>query len=215
MSQTKSTPAAQRARTAEVLSLLKVAADAARKASGGPSKRAAVLRPVRVTSAALRGHFQRGLVIAAGLEPALTPTPPPPVLWSDGQSRLLVHLGRSRIALGDGHIDVLLSVECDQTDRTDVVCTFVTPRPERLGGFAFATEDAPRGPEAVVAVWGEALIALSWRALVEVARIVAGGAGVDAYERPFVPAAVVASPGALYVLPMPTHTFVPAGGSAP
>jgi hypothetical protein len=204
--------AAARARALEAAREAKAAAREAAEAAR-LQKAAAAVRPVQVSPATLRRHFARGLVIAAGLEPALTPTPPPPVLWSAGESRLLVHLGRATLRLGDAWIDAILPVECDELGMAPVTCTFLTTTADRPGGFVWAAEDRPRGPALVTELWGEALVALAWRALVEAARIVAAGAGTDPFERPYVPAAVLASPEALTVLPMPPHTFVTTGGS--
>ena len=148
--------------------------------------------------------FVRALPVAAGLDPSRAEEVAT-VLWVDGRNQLLVHLDQAKVALGDGYIDTYLVVECDQTQRTSVVATFVTSTGKRPAGFIVATEDRPRGPTVVVDAWGEALVALAWRAVIEVARVVAGTAGIDRFERQFVAANVEATTNALLVTPMVPH----------
>jgi hypothetical protein len=169
------------------------------------------LPPVNLDPKMLQSLLASALIVAAGLDPARTASPPPPVLWDDGKNRLLVHLVEARLNAGDGFVDLTVNVECDQTQRAPVTCTFVTSSPDRSGGFVWATEDRPRGPMAVVDVWGEALIALCWRALIEVARVGAGRAGTDTFGRPLIASTVVASPDGLQIVPMGAHRFMKIG----
>lgn len=148
--------------------------------------------------------FVRALPLAAGLEPSRADEVAS-VLWVDGRNQLLVQLDQAKVALGDGFIDTHLVVQCDQTQRTSVVATFVTSTAKRPSGFIVATEDRPRGPRVIVDAWGEALVALAWRAVIEVARVVAGTAGTDKFERQFVAANVEATTNALLITPMVPH----------
>ena len=148
--------------------------------------------------------FVRALPVAAGLDPTRADEVKS-VLWVDGRNQLLVHLDQAKVALGDGFIDTHLVVQCDQTQRTSVVVTFVTSTAKRPSGFIVATEDRPRGPSVIVDAWGEALVALAWRAVIEVARVVAGTAGLDKFERQFVAANVEATTNALLITPMVPH----------
>ena len=50
-------------------------------------------------------------VTAAGLDPAKTPMPPPPVLWQDSGNQLLVALAGVRAVLGDGLIEFTVPVQ--------------------------------------------------------------------------------------------------------
>ena len=156
---------------------------------------------------------RRHLVTATGLDPATIDDALPPMLWDDGTSRLVVHLADTAVRCGDGLVDVTLNVECDQTGVVQVVATFVTASPNRPGGFVWATQDAPRGPQPVVQVWGDALVALGWRVLVEVAAEVAGTVGVDQWGRGAIAATVVASREGLTVRPTAAPRFMKVGRS--
>jgi hypothetical protein len=160
----------------------------------------------------VRRLFPTGLAVAAGYDPvALDPASPgkvAPILWDSGEDRLVVHIDRSSVAVGDGFIDTVIAVQCDETQLASVVATFVTATMNRPAGFIFATEDRPRGPALIVDRWGDALVALAWRALVHVAASIAGGGGRDAYDRAFVASTVIATPDGLLVVPMVPHRFV-------
>ena len=130
-----------------------------------------------------------------------------PLLWDTGADRLLIHLAKATLQTGPGFVDLRLPVHCDETGAADVVTTYLTAAPERPHGFVLASEDRPRGPALVVQVWGEALVALGWRALVELARMVAAARGTSASGLPLVASTVVAGPEGLTVTAMGAHRY--------
>jgi hypothetical protein len=147
------------------------------------------------------------LVVAAGAAPGDAPLQSRPLLWDSGADRLLVHLAKASIVLADGVIDLHFSVECDQTGVAEVVATYVTASPDKPHGFVLATEDLPRGPAVVVQVWGEALVALGWRAIVELTRMVAATRGTDTADQPLVASTVVATANGLAITAMGGQRF--------
>jgi hypothetical protein len=167
-----------------------------------------VAETITINGDELQQLMRRSLVVAAGLDPARVADPPAPVLWDNGTSRLLVHLDGFEVRCGSGFVDVSLDVECDQTQRARVVTTFVTSSPDRPGGFVWAAENRPRGPGPVVLVWGDALVALSWRALVDVAVDAAGRSGVDKFGRDAIAATVVATREGLRIIPVSAPQFM-------
>lgn len=130
-----------------------------------------------------------------------------PLLWDTGTDQLLLHLAKATMTTGSGFVDLRLPVQCDETGPADVVMTYLTASPERPHGFVVATEDRPRGPALVVQVWGEALVALGWRALVELARRVAAARGTGTSGLPLVASTVVATPEGLTVTAMGPHRY--------
>lgn len=168
--------------------------------------------PIVVNPEILQRELRPALGVAAGFERARVADTAPSVLWDDGANRLLVHLSDSEVRTGPAFIDVTVTVECDQTGRDRVTCTYVTTPPDRPSGFVWATESRPRGPAPVVEAWGEALVALCWRALVEMATRVAAAIGTDGAGQPLVPSTVVATPDGLLLVPMAAHAFVRVDG---
>ncbi|MDQ3980457.1 MAG: hypothetical protein M3314_13030 [Actinomycetota bacterium] len=155
----------------------------------------------------------RSLSVAAGAgrnNPVLWARP---LLWDTGTDQLLLHLAKASMTTGSGFVDLQLPVQCDQTGQAEVVMTYLTASPERPHGFVVASEDRPRGPEVVVQVWGEALVALGWRALVEMAALIAATRGRSTSGLPLVASTVVATPDGLTITAMGPHRFGTGVGS--
>jgi hypothetical protein len=129
------------------------------------------------------------------------------VVWTHGGSELLVIIAKVRVRVDEGVVLVTIPVSCDQVPQADIDVGFAVGDDKRPAGLLAATEDRPRGPRAVVDVWGEALTAFAWQILLSVTSGVAGATGEDADQAPLVPAALTASPNGLRVLTMARQTF--------
>jgi hypothetical protein len=150
----------------------------------------------------------RGAAVnAAGLDPAKTPQPPPPVLWDSRGNRLLVNIAEVEARTDDGLIEIVIPVSCDQTGDSKATVTFVTGTADRPTGGIMTTEDHPRGDPVVVESWHEELIAFAWRAVLEATSAVAKVGGTDDAGRVLITNTVYASAGGLSVVPMARHTF--------
>jgi hypothetical protein len=160
-------------------------------------------KPVMMPLDLVRQDLRRAVLVAAGLDPLRTAKDIPPVLWDDGSSRLLVHLDQAEVDLGMGTAE---------TGQDKIVCTFVTSSLKRPAGFVWASESRPRGPAAVVEIWGEALVALCWRALVEIAATGASSQGVDALGQQLIASTVLATTDGLLIVPMAAPTFMRVAG---
>lgn len=145
---------------------------------------------------------------AAGLDPATTPQPPPPVLWDHDGSRLLVRIAGIEAKTGDGVIDVVIPVYCEETQDATVTVTFATGTPKRPTGGLATTEDRPRGPDLVVENWHEQLIAFAWSTVVYATTAVATVGGSDQAGGPLIANTVYATIDGVSVVPMARHTFV-------
>ena len=144
-----------------------------------------------------------------GLLPADDAELPSTVLWQEGADALLVEVARCEIALGDGEVTVTIPVRCDQLpDQVGrVVVRLVVGTAARPTGLFAATTTHPQGPPVVVQRWGEALTALAWQALLDVAGGVAKHAGRDADSVGLVPVALVTSKAGFVVLPQARHAI--------
>ena len=135
----------------------------------------------------------------------------PQVLWVDGDNALAVLIARVDLRLGEGSITVRIPVRCDQTGDALVEVLFATGSADRPAGLYAAAQRRPRGPEIVVATWGDSLVAFAWEAVLGMVAGLAGAAGKDSRGNVLVPAEMVASANGLVLLPMGRHRF--AGGS--
>ncbi len=144
---------------------------------------------------------------------AATGRVPPPdadlptvALWQEGADALVVEIGQSKVGITDGEIGVYLPVRCDQLPNGSgmVSLRFVVGTADRPTGL-FAATSLPDGPPVVVGRWGDALTALAWKAVLDVAHGVASNAGRDADGAGLVPVALVAAQAGLVVLPQARH----------
>lgn len=142
---------------------------------------------------------------AAGLPPGSAAES---VVWTLAGNELLVLLAKVAVKLvGDGIALVLIPVHCDQAQEATVTVPIALGDDKRPAGLLAATEDRPRGPAAVVDVWGDALTALAWQVLLAAATGVAAGAGTDVDGAPLIPAGLTACPDGLRILTMARHPF--------
>jgi hypothetical protein len=166
-----------------------------------------VTPPRTLAPDALQVLVRAGAVTAAGLDPARTPSPAPPVLWDQGGNQLLVDIANISVVPGDGLIDIVVPVTCDQTQAVNITVTFVTGSAESPAGGLAVTESRPRGPAAVVDVWAEPLIALAWHALVIALAALTGTGATDPAGQPLVTIGVTASANGVSLSPMARFEF--------
>ena len=131
----------------------------------------------------------------------------PSVLWRNGASELLVLPGGVQTQLADGIVALSVPVRCDQSGDAFVHMSFFVGAPDRPAGLVAATEPRPRGPAAVVDVWGERLVAFGWRIVVELATHIAAESGRDEDGAPLLPVAITATSRGLTVLPIARHAM--------
>jgi len=131
----------------------------------------------------------------------------PTLLWRCGASDLLVLPGGVQTRLAQGVVAISIPVRCDQSGDAFVHVSFFVGEPARPAGLVAATEPRPRGPAAVVDVWGERLVAFGWQIVVALVTQIAADSGRDEDGAPLLPAAMSATPQGLTVLPMARHAM--------
>ena len=120
---------------------------------------------------------------------------------------LLVIVAKVQVRIDRGVIVVVIPVSCDQTPEAAIEVGFAVGDDSRPAGMLAVAEDRPRGPAAVVDLWGDALTGFAWQVVLSVTTGVANATGEDVDRAPLVPAAITASPNGLRVLTMARHTF--------
>lgn len=130
----------------------------------------------------------------------------PDVVWRDGANELLVHTGGISIACRPGLVAFGLPVTCDQLGKhATVQVPLGVGTPDAPAGLVMSSLARPVGPDVVVDVWSQALVAFVWEALVHLAQILCAQAGVDPAKRPLVPGAVAATRDLLLIQPVVRH----------
>lgn len=131
----------------------------------------------------------------------------PTLVWRCGSSDLLVLPGGVQTRLAQGVIALSIPVRCDQSGDAFVHVSFFIGEPARPAGLVAATEPRPRGPAAVVDVWGERLVAFGWQIVVALVTQIAADSGRDEDGAPLLPTAMSATSQGLTVLPMARHAM--------
>jgi hypothetical protein len=129
------------------------------------------------------------------------------VVWSHRGSEVLVHLDRTRVRVLDGYVLVAIVLETAQTGVQELTVPFAVGTEERLAGMVAVTERRPRGHRALGETWGEGVIATAWRAVLEVASVIAALRGSDGNDHPLRAGAIVAAPGEVAVVPQAKHAY--------
>lgn len=142
------------------------------------------------------------LVTAAALDGG-----PTAVVWARDDSELIVHVGKVSVQLGAGLVLVTIPVQCTEARTALVQVPFAVGDDKRPAGLLVATEERPRGPAAVVDVWGDALAAFAWKALLAMAAGVSAAAGTDESGAGLIPAALTANADVLRVQTMARFAF--------
>lgn len=131
----------------------------------------------------------------------------PQVVWSLGDSELLVHSDRTRIACSSGVVTITALVECDQCEPVKIPVPLGVGTKKAPSGLVMSTFTDLEGPREIVDVWSDAIKAFAWETLIEVVRVIAAQVGKDSRGRVLVPGSVGAAPGKLLIQPVARHTL--------
>jgi hypothetical protein len=162
-------------------------------------------REVAITAKDLVPLVRQAALAASGIDAAAQREQA--VLWRHGGSELLVWPGRLQTRLADGMVALSLPVQCNQSGEATVHVSFAVGSRARPAGLVAATDERPRGPAAVVDLWGEPLLAFAWQVLLSLVTHIAAEAGRDEDGVPLIPASLTALPAGITVLPMARHAF--------
>jgi hypothetical protein len=130
------------------------------------------------------------------------------VVWSEGGDELAVDLAKMDVHVGTGVVVFAVPVRCDESGQGIAQIPIAVGTPDRAAGM-FAAAGRPIGPPAVVGRWSDALTALTWATLLELANAVAAGAGVDTGGAPLVAGSIAAGDGVLFLVPFARYPLGP------
>ena len=129
------------------------------------------------------------------------------VVWVEGENELAVNLVELNVKLGQGLIRVVIPVSCDQTGSAVVEALFAVGSPDQPAGLYAATARRPKGPEVVVAAWGDALVAFAWQCVLGLVTGIAAATGKDQRGNLLVPVELAVSARGIEIVPMARHRF--------
>jgi hypothetical protein len=134
-------------------------------------------------------------------------------VWRTLDSELYVEPREARVAVLDGLVLAGIPTRCVELGRIEMVVPVATGTEPEPAGMVMAAETVARGPQLLVDIWGETLVAAVWIAFIDVCRSVAASAGEDRRCRPLLPGAVYAEPGRLTIVPQARHAVDWAGAA--
>ncbi|UNK57356.1 hypothetical protein MNQ95_14670 [Pseudoxanthomonas daejeonensis] len=129
------------------------------------------------------------------------------VIWVQGDSELAVGFAAVDVKLADGALQVSIPVRCDQIGKGTVTVLFVVGSAASPSGLYAATASRPIGPEPVVAIWSEALVAFAWNCLLELVGGMAAAVGKDQRGNLLVPVELSARKQGIEIVPMARFRF--------
>lgn len=129
----------------------------------------------------------------------------PTVVWTRGDSELLVHSNRTRIAFTSGVVTVTVSVECDQHELVRIPVPLGVAEPNSPAGLMMSSFSDLEGPPEIVETWFEPIVAFAWELLLEIVSVVCEQVGKDSRGLPLVPGNVAAGRGYLMIQPIARH----------
>lgn len=137
------------------------------------------------------------------------------VVWVAGDSELAVIFNEIAIDFDDGMVRVAIPVRCDQTGDAKVEVFFSIGSEKQPAGLYASTFSRPNGPEVIIGVWGEALVAYAWQCVLGLVSGIAGAMGKDQRGNVLVPVEMTASRRGLQIVPMARHRFAGSSGLKP
>ena len=140
------------------------------------------------------------------------PTQRTEVVWVDGDKELAVGIAGVDIKVTDGLVGIFIPVRCDQTGPALMQVAFAVGSQAKPGGVFAAAHRRPYGPELIVTVWGDALVAFAWQCLLGLVSQIAGATGKDARGNILVPVEFMVDAKGLQVVPMARHRFSGSSG---
>ncbi|MDO6442338.1 hypothetical protein [Marinobacter sp. 2_MG-2023] len=133
----------------------------------------------------------------------------PLVVWTQGDSELLVHSDQTRIGFSSGVVALRITVECEEHGKLVVPVPIGVGTSQSPTGLIMSTFEDLEGPTELVDAWRDALIAFAWEALLEIARVICAEVGNDKRGLPLVPGSIGASPDRLLLQPVSRFSLLP------
>lgn len=129
------------------------------------------------------------------------------IIWQNNLSELQVFASQIKLQVLEGLLVVSIPVSCDQVKSAIIQVPFAVGSAAAPAGILVATEEMPRGPDSIVKIWGEALVAFAWHALLTVLTKVASKAGVDEDGAALIPVAITAGADGIKILTQARQSF--------
>lgn len=133
----------------------------------------------------------------------------PLVVWTKGDSELLIHSDRTRIRFSSGVITVTVTAECEEHGKLKIPVPIGVGTKQAPSGLVMSTFEDLEGPEELISAWRDAIQAFAWESVLEVASVLCAEVGNDKRGLPLVPGAIAAAPNKMLVQPVSRFSLMP------
>jgi hypothetical protein len=143
------------------------------------------------------------------------PTQRSEIVWVDGANQLAIDIAKLDVRVDEGQIEFTIAVRCDEVGSAAVGVLFAVGSDQSPAGLYAAVSKRPTGPELVLDLWGDALVAFAWQCVLGIARGIAAATGKDARGNLLVPVELLAGARGVGIVPMARHRFAGSSGLKP
>jgi hypothetical protein len=143
------------------------------------------------------------------------PTQRTEIVWIDGANQLAIDIAKLDVRVDEGQIHIAIAVRCDEVGSAVVGVLFAVGSDRSPAGLYAAVSKRPTGPELVLDLWGDALVAFAWQCVLGIASGIAAATGKDARGNLLVPVELVANARGVGIVPMARHRFAGSSGLKP
>ncbi len=174
-----------------------------------PLNEGEISAPIHIDKQSLTRLFRLALQPAKQLS-STNKNPKPnndPVIWQLDEAQVFFYPDKTKVEIADGLILVGIVLESVQTGQATLTVAFATGRNGQLSGTVMTTEEHPRGPELLVNIWGDAVIAAAYDAVLQVTNGIAAEVGNDLQGQVLRAGAIVTTKKGLGVIPQAYHSF--------
>jgi hypothetical protein len=143
------------------------------------------------------------------------PTQRSEIVWIDGGNQLAIDIAKLDVRVDEGQIEFTIPVRCDEVGSAAVGVLFAVGSDQSPAGLYAAVSKRPTGPELVLDLWGDALVAFAWQCVLGIASGIAAATGKDARGNLLVPVELLAGARGVGIVPMARHRFAGSSGLKP
>ena len=138
---------------------------------------------------------------------AIKPVAKKTIAWKKNGSEIIFLPEETVIDIQEGLILIGIVLETTQTGKQTLTVPFATGKEKRFAGTIMTTEERPRGHALLVDVWGDAVIAAAYEAVLQVISGVSAETGVDNKGQHLRAGAIIAKKGVLSIIPQAYFDF--------
>lgn len=138
---------------------------------------------------------------------AIKPNTKKAIIWRENGSEVRFWPDKTVVDIQEGLILIGIVLEAQETGEQTLTVPFATGTEKRFAGTVMTTDQKPRGNERLINIWGDAVIAAAYEAVLQVVSGIAAETGIDTKGQNLRVGAIIAKQGILSVIPQAYFDF--------